>query len=147
MTKKRPKKPKEANNLKVVANDARHELQDLQSLMLHEEAVRLMKRQPELIQRAIETLDRWRATGSAHSRFLWDEWAVILHRRAWRRVLAHTHRSKELRQASPITIVLPAETRRRILAEVQQLKMGVSLGELVPPTPTGIPKKASRHGA
>jgi transcriptional regulator with XRE-family HTH domain len=104
--------------------DAQHELQDLQSLMLHEEAVRLMRKKPELIQQALDTLDRWRSAGDSHSRFLWDEWSVILHRRAWRRAVSLTQRGKELRQASPLTTVLPAEVRHRVLQQVQQLKEG-----------------------
>jgi transcriptional regulator with XRE-family HTH domain len=119
-----------SSSLAVSASHAKHELQDLQSLMLHQEAVRLMRKQPELIQRALDTLDRWRQGGHSHSRFLWDEWSVILHRRAWRRALSQTKRSKELRQASPLTMVLPPETRQRILDEVQRLKKGIPLGQL-----------------
>jgi hypothetical protein len=87
-----------------------------------------MKQQPELIEQALAVLEDWRLSGPSHSRFLWDEWAVILHRRAWRRALSQTARSRELRQASPVTSVLPPETRKRILKEVQQLKKGVPLG-------------------
>lgn len=115
----------------VSRTDARHELQDLQSLMLHEEAVRLLQKKPELIQQALNTLERWRAAGDSHSRFLWDEWSVILHRRAWRRALSLTRRSKELRQASPLTTILPDEARQRVLEQVQQLKGGVTLGKVV----------------
>lgn len=117
----------------VCPNDAQHELQDLQSLMLHEEAVRLLQKKPELIQQALDTVERWRSAGDSHSRFLWDEWSVILHRRAWRRALALTRRSKELRQASPLVTLLPAEARQRVLAQVQQLKKGVTLGKVVQP--------------
>ena len=117
----------------VSPNDAQHELQDLQSLMLHEEAVRLLKKKPELIQQALDTLERWRSAGDSHSRFLWDEWSVILHRRAWRRVLSLTRRSKELRQASPLATILPAEARQRVLEQVQQLKEGVALGKVAQP--------------
>lgn len=124
-----------SSGLTVTASHAKHELQDLQSLMLHQEAVRLMRKQPELIQRALETLDRWRQGGDAHARFLWDEWSVILHRRAWRRALSQTKRAKELRQASPVTMVLPPETRQRILDEVQRLKKGIPLGQLPPSAP------------
>ena len=112
----------------VTPGDAPHELQDLQSLMLHEEAVRLLKSKPELIQQALDTLERWRSAGDPHSRFLWDEWSVILHRRAWRRALSLTRRSKELRQASPLATILPVEVRQRVLEQVQQLKKGVILG-------------------
>lgn len=119
-----------SDGLAVVASSARHELQDLQSLMLHQEAVRLMRKEPELIQKAMDTLDRWRQSGDSHARFLWDEWSVILHRRAWRRVLSQTKRSKELRQASPLATILPPETRQRILEEVRSLKRGIPLGSL-----------------
>jgi transcriptional regulator with XRE-family HTH domain len=119
-----------SGGLVVSASNAKHELQDLQSLMLHQEAVRLMQKKPELVQQALDTLERWRQSGDSHSRFLWDEWSVILHRRAWRRALSHTKRSKELRQASPLTTILPPETRQRILDEVRRLKSGVPLGSI-----------------
>lgn len=127
----------------VSRTDARHELQDLQSLMLHEEAVRLLQKKPELIQQALNTLERWRAAGDSHSRFLWDEWSVILHRRAWRRALSLTRRSKELRQASPLTTILPDEARQRVLEQVQQLKGGVTLGKVVQPA-SGKPVPSAR---
>lgn len=119
----------------VDAKDARHELQDLQSLMLHEEAVRRMRKQPELIQQALETLDRWRSEGNSRSRFLWDEWSVILHRRAWRRALSHSRRSRELRQASPLATVLPPDIRQRIIDEAHRLKRGTPLGDLATSSP------------
>jgi transcriptional regulator with XRE-family HTH domain len=108
--------------------DRGHELQDLQSLVLHQEAVRLMKKDPALIQKALDTLNRWRARGSSRSDALWNEWAVILDRRAWRRALANTERSRELRQASPLTTVLPADTRQQILKEFQQLRAAAPSG-------------------
>jgi transcriptional regulator with XRE-family HTH domain len=121
------------NLVRVSAGDARHQLQDLQSLMLHDEAVKMLQKNPELIQQALDTLEKWRASGDAHSRFLWDEWSVILHRRAWRRALSHTRRSRELRQASPLATLLPPEVRQRVLDQVRELKAGVTLGEVAPP--------------
>ena len=108
--------------LVATVSTARHELQDLQSLMLHQEAVRLLKKQPHLVQQALETLERWRSQGDSSSRFLWDEWSVILHRRAWRRALSQSKRSKELRQASPLPTVLLPESRQRILDEIKRLR-------------------------
>jgi transcriptional regulator with XRE-family HTH domain len=128
-----PKKLLAPGRLVVSASQAKHELQDLQSLVLHQEAVRLMQKQPELVQQALDTLDRWRQSGDSHSRFLWDEWSVILHRRAWRRALSHTKRSKELRQASPLPTILPTATRQQILAEVRRLKNGVPIALLTSP--------------
>jgi len=112
------------------ARNVAHDIQDLQSLLLHEEAVKLVRQQPELISRALATLQKWRASGNVHSRVLWDEWSVILHRRDWRRVLARTRRSKELRQASPLTVLLPSDVRDRVLEEVRRLKQGVTLGRV-----------------
>jgi transcriptional regulator with XRE-family HTH domain len=116
------------SKIELAASDAPHDIQDLQSLLLHEEAVRLLRQQPALISSALEVLEKWRASASANSRPLLDEWSVILHRRDWRRVLARTRRSKELRQASPLTVLLPSEVRERVLEDVRVLKGGVTLG-------------------
>ena len=118
------------SKIELGASDAPHDIQDLQSLLLHEEAVRLLRQQPELISSALEILEKWRASGSANSRPLLDEWSVILHRRNWRRVLARTRRSKELRQASPLTVLLPSEVRERVLKDVRVLKGGMTLGHM-----------------
>ena len=96
--------------------------------MLHKEALRLMAKQHELVQQAMETLDNWRAKGNSRSRFLWDEWAVILHRKSWRKALAHTRNAKELRQASPLPTILPPEVRQSVLEQERALKRGVMLG-------------------
>ncbi len=124
---------------------APHDIQDLQSLLLHEEAVRLMRKRPELISSALEILEKWRASASANSRPLLDEWSVILHRRNWRRVLARTRRSNELRQASPLTVLLPSEVRERVLKDVRVLKGGVTLGDMgQAPRPRRAPRKAGK---
>lgn len=118
----------EPKAVELSVTDRGHELQDLQSLVLHQEAVRLMKRDPALIQKALATLHRWRARGPSSSDVLWEEWSEILTRRMWRRALANTQRSRELRQASPLTTVLPASTRERVLSEVQQLRAAAAGG-------------------
>lgn len=138
--------PADKPTAKVVlgARTTEHDIQDLQSLLLHEEAVKLMRQQPRLIARALATLEKWRASGSAHPRVLLDEWSVILHRRDWRRALARTRRSEELRQASPLTVLLPSDVRERVLEEVRLLKQGVTLGHV---PSTSRPRGASRKGA
>ncbi len=114
--------------INVTAAAARHELQDLQSLALHEEAVRLVRAQPELLERAGSTLMRWLAGPPTHSTSLWLEWQEILQRQAWRKVLGRTRRAQQLRQASPLVTVLPTATRERVLSEIGNLKQGVTLG-------------------
>jgi transcriptional regulator with XRE-family HTH domain len=128
-----------AAKVTVTASDTQHDVQDLQSLILHEEAVKLLRKKPELISRALQILDEWRSSGNAHSRVLWDEWSVILNRRDWRRILARTRRSKELRQASPLAVLLPPDVRERVLEQVQQLKRGITLGQA---TSASRPRKA-----
>lgn len=120
--------------VKSSGTSTRHEIQDLQSLMLHKEAVKLMKKNPALIERAFETLKVWRSGEDSRSSFLWDEWAVILHRKAWRRALSMTRRGQELRQASPLATVLPPEVRQKVLDQIQQLKEGVVLGRVALPS-------------
>ena len=122
----------------VSASDGAHDVQDLQSLMLHKEAVRLIQSDPTLIQRATATLDQWRSSPDKRSQFLWDEWSVILHRRDWRRALSNSRQAKELRQASPLPSILPPKVRESVLAQSRSLKKGVKLGS---------PATTVRHGA
>lgn len=112
----------------VSADASRHRAQDLQSLALHEEAVRLVRSDPDLLSRAQTTLERWLAAGPSHSSGLWKEWQVILRDGRWRKVLGRTRRAQELRQASPLTAVLPAPVRQRVLNQVSALKKGLVLG-------------------
>jgi transcriptional regulator with XRE-family HTH domain len=113
----------------VTTDDARHQVQDLQSLALHEEAIRLARADPELLIQAQNTLDHWLASGTSRSMGLWQEWREILHGKKWRKVLGRTRRAQELRQASPLTAVLPAQARQRVLEQVGRLRKGVALGE------------------
>ena len=113
----------------------RHAPQDLQSLLLHQEAVRLIQSDPSLAQRARATLRRWRAQGDARTLPLWDEWLRILDGSDWQKALANTQRGKQLRQASPMATLLPEATRLRILAEVKALR---SAGSTVQQQETGL---------
>jgi len=105
--------------------------QDLQSLALHEHAIALTRTNPDLVHRAQETLRHW-LMNSADSRSigLWREWESVLERRQWRKVLGRTRRAQELRQASPLVMVLPEKTRQTILKEVRALKNGIVLGDI-----------------
>lgn len=114
----------------VTASEAGHQAQDLQSLALHEQAVRLVRAHPELLQQAEATLQRWLAAGDSRSSGLWQEWQDILLHRSWRKVLGRTRRAQELRQASPLVTLLPDDVRRDVLAQVRALKKGVRLGAI-----------------
>lgn len=111
--------------VRVSAETARHRLQDLQSLSLHEEAVRLAKADPALVEQAMATARNWLATGDPRSASLWQDWLDILNTRRWRKVLGGTRHAQQLRQASPLVTVLPAKARQRILKQVAELKQGV----------------------
>lgn len=114
--------------VRVSGDDSRHQLQDLQSLALHEEAVRLVKRDPSLVQKARDTVDRWLAASDSRSASLWREWLQVLDAGAWRKVLGRSRHAQQLRQASPLVTLLPDESRQRILNEVKALKRGIVLG-------------------
>lgn len=116
--------------VRVSADSAHHQVQDLQSLALHEEAVRLVRADPALLRQAQDTLERWRQSGPSRSSGLWSEWQDILDRGQWRKALGRTRRAQELRQASPLVTVLPDAVRQRILAEVNGLKKGIVLGDV-----------------
>lgn len=112
----------------ISADEARHQLQDLQSLALHEEAVRLAKADPSLALQAQDTVKRWLATGDPRSASLWREWLDILSSGSWRKVLGRTRHAQQLRQASPLVTALPDETRRRVLKQIGDLKSGLVIG-------------------
>jgi len=118
--------------VRVSADESMHRLQDLQSLLLHEEAVRRVKAKPELLKLVEDTAKRWLETGDPRSAGLWREWLQILETGAWRKALGRSRRAQQLRQASPLVTVLPEDVRASILAQVRGLKKGVVLrGESV----------------
>ena len=125
--------------VRVSADDAQHRLHDLQSLALHEEAVRLAKSDPVLVLRAEDTVRRWLASGDSRSASLWREWQAILAAGHWRKVLGRTRHAQQLRQASPLVTALPQEARWRILEQVRNLKEGIVIGG-TPMTPEGEDK-------
>lgn len=114
----------------VRADSDRHQIQDLQSLALHERAVRLLRADPELRDRALKTLAAWRAKGPSRSDSLWLEWEEILTNRTWRKALGRTKRAQELRQASPLPTVLPEDVRQEVIAQLQGLRKGVVIGDV-----------------
>jgi transcriptional regulator with XRE-family HTH domain len=130
----RSRRPRPIVQVQVSADETRHQVQDLQSLALHEEAVRLVRADPTLLALAQQTLERWLASGNSRSATLWQEWQDILRDRQWRKVLGRTRRAQALRQASPLAAILPDEVRRSVLDQVSALKKGVVLGDDTPGT-------------
>lgn len=124
----RSKRARPAVQVTVSTDDSRHRVQDLQSLALHEEAIRRVRANPELVVQAQHTLGRWLASGDSRSMGLWHEWQDILRHAKWRKVLARTRRAQELRQASPLSAVLPEPVRQCVLDQVRKLRAGVVLG-------------------
>lgn len=126
----RSRRAKPVVQVLVSADESRHQVQDLQSLALHEEAVRLVRSDPALLHRAEETLERWLQSGNSRSSGLWNEWQDILANGKWRKVLGRTRRAQELRQASPLVTLLPAKLRKSVLDQVSDLRKGVKLGDV-----------------
>jgi transcriptional regulator with XRE-family HTH domain len=132
----RSKRARPVVRVTVSTDESRHQTQDLQSMALHEEAVRLVRADPALLHEAQETLERWMASGSSRSISLWREWQDILGHGRWRRVLSRTRRAQELRQASPLTAVLPEQVRASVLDQVGQLRRGLVIGDAKVKVPT-----------
>lgn len=122
------RRPAPVVQVRISAEEERHRIQDLQSLALHEEAVRMAKDDPTLVLKAKDTAERWIATGDSRSAALWREWVKILDARAWRKALGRTRHASQLRQASPLVTVLSEEARQRTLRQVGELREGVVFG-------------------
>jgi hypothetical protein len=99
-----------------------HREQDLQSLLMHEEAVRLLREDPSLVTRLQETLSRWSTRDDPNSRPLLQRWIDIVAARDWDAATADTEKGRQLRQASPMATLLPQETRLEIIRKVKALK-------------------------
>lgn len=99
-----------------------HRAQDLQSFLMHREAVRLLRADPELVKKVEMTLSRWIQSVDPHSRPLLERWAAIIALRDWDAALANSEDAQHLRQASPFAALLPEDTRLSIIRFVTDLK-------------------------
>lgn len=110
----------------VSADRSSSDLHDLQSLALHRAAYELMKKKDELRTRALEIVLSWqRNNPNSRTAPLWSEWERILTKKTFSRVLGRSARAQQLRQASPLATILPADLRQSILEEVSRLKRGI----------------------
>jgi hypothetical protein len=103
-------------------NLAHHGAQDYQSLLMHVAAVRMLKQNPRLVDRAVTTLERWRETADPSSYPLLDQWRRILETKEWHIAVAPDEQGNQLRQASPLATLLPQERRLGIIRRVKKLK-------------------------
>lgn len=100
----------------------RHGPQDLQSLLLHREAVALLRTDPGLVARLERTLTRWLQRDDPNSRPLLERWCDIIAARDWDAALAEDEEGQQLRQASPLPTLLPEQTRVAVIREVKAFK-------------------------
>lgn len=109
-----------------------HRIQDLQSILLHRAAVRLILAHPPLVHRALQTIHNWLSNNpDSRTAPLWRQWQTFLEarvgesggrgsRRAWDQVFAV--KWQQMRQASPLPGLLPQEVRAAVLEVVQEWK-------------------------
>jgi transcriptional regulator with XRE-family HTH domain len=113
-------------SITVSADPSSSDLHDLQSLALHRAAFELMKKDEELRMRALATVRSWQQNNpNSRTAPLWREWERMLTNKTLSRALGSSARAQQLRQASPLPTILPADLRRSLLAEIGQLKRGV----------------------
>jgi len=98
-----------------------HVEQDLQSLLLHEAAVKLLRTDPSLTRRLLETLDRWSLRNDVNSRELEERWRQIIDAQDWDAAVARTEEGQQLRQASPLATLLSDEDRLAVLKMAKAL--------------------------
>lgn len=95
--------------------------EDLQSLLMHQEAVRMVRADPSLEARALEILERWDMVASIRSKPLRDEWKRIIAERDWTLALEESDRGQQRRQASPMVILLPEQVRLDIIKSARAM--------------------------
>ncbi len=99
-----------------------HRAQDLQSLLMHQEAVSMLRKDPSLAERLQQTLSRWSLRDDPNSLPLRQRWARIIEAADWEAALADTEEGRQLRQASPMATLLPEGVRLAIIRRVKALK-------------------------
>lgn len=91
---------------------------------MHREAVRMLKDDPSLAERALAILARWSGHVSERSKPLRDRWVQIISERDWSAALDESEHGNQLRQASPLSILLPTHVRLEIIRSMRREKDG-----------------------
>ena len=77
---------------------------------------------PSLAARSLNALARWDKTMGVRSKILRDRWVQIINEQDWALATEESELGNELRQASPLAILLPNEVRFKIIRHVRELK-------------------------
>jgi hypothetical protein len=99
-----------------------HAPQDYQSLLMHKEAVRMLIEDPSLAEKSLQALARWDKTMGIRSKPLRDRWIEIIRDKDWALATQESELGNQLRQASPLAILLPNQVRFAIIRHIRQLK-------------------------
>lgn len=75
--------------------------------------------EPALADKALAILARWDTHASLHSKPLRDRWVKIIQEKNWALAVEDSELGNQLRQASPISCLLPNEVRLGIIAQVR----------------------------
>ena len=99
-----------------------HGPQDYQSLLMHQEAVRMLEADPSLMERLLAILADWDTHVSSRSRPLREKWVQIIKDQNWSLAVEDSALANQLRQASPMASLLPSNVRFEIIRQVRALK-------------------------
>ena len=100
-----------------------HYRNDLFSLLLHEEAARMIAADDSLLNNAKERLLRWKRLHGSTSPTAWDEWLRLIESgrdTVLTTIVDHGENATRLRQSSPFSPLVPARKRWALLKESRQ---------------------------
>lgn len=87
---------------------------------MHRHAVRMLLEDPSLGEKALAILARWDEHVCARSKHLRDQWVRIISDRDWSQALEESERGNQLRQSSPLSILLPNDVRLEIIRAIKR---------------------------
>lgn len=82
----------------------------------------MLQENPSLATKSLDALKRWDKTMGVRSKPLRDRWIQIINERDWELATEDSELGNQLRQASPLAILLPNQVRFTIIRDVRKLK-------------------------
>lgn len=82
----------------------------------------MLQEDPSLAAKAMDALARWDKTMGVRSKPLRDRWVQIINDQDWVLATEESELGNQLRQASPLAILLSNQTRFSIIRRVRKLK-------------------------